>query len=292
LELFLVDEKVVTLMINSTFYDMFGEYNYFLREVFPELKEICRNHNIDLGYRDVAFSVPEDSIDGGIVLQDLRCIDSDRTFFICFRGQKLGWRPTHEDIDWFTVDEYPEIINFIGNVSITELAIMHALIPFERCVDGKLTSLSPVKHSLFYFRNPSYLDNLSEEQLLFYANKSNGEFKETQDLEIAKAKDLIHEMKHEFEKSHNEGPSITIRHYDGIWDGNADMLDVLEEYSDAYSLIKNEPLDYFLNIHRHYACTDTKGCLCDFRCEDRSLKEVMIEDIIGNLKLEFPENFE
>lgn len=287
-----MDEKNVTLMINSTFYDMLGEYNYFLGEVFPELKKICKDHNISIGYRDVAFSVPEDSIDGGIVLQDLRCIDSDRTFFICFRGQKLGWRPTHENIDWFTVDEYPEIINFIGSVSITELAIMHALVPFDRCVDGKLTSLSPVKHSLFYFRNPSYLDNLSEDQLAFYANKSNGELKETQDLEIAKAKDLIHETKHEFEKNNIEGPSIQIRYYDGIWDGEADVVDVLNEYSDAFSKIKDEPLDYFLRIHRHHICEDTRGCLTDFRCEGKTLKEVMIEDIMGELKREFPENFE
>jgi hypothetical protein len=30
----------------------------------------------------------------------------------------------------------------------------------------------------------------------------------------------------------------------------------------------------------------------DFRCEGKSLKEVMIEDIMDSLRLEFPENFE
>ncbi len=102
--------KTVTLMINSTFYDMLGEYNYFLKEVFPPLKELCHKHDINLEYRDVAFSVPKQNASPNMILQDLRFLDLDRTFFICLRGQKLGWKPTPEDIDGLTLNEYPNLL--------------------------------------------------------------------------------------------------------------------------------------------------------------------------------------
>ena len=57
----------VILRINSTFYDFFGEYLMFVREVFPELKQYCLNHGIDLVYDDVAFSVPEDKFKRQII---------------------------------------------------------------------------------------------------------------------------------------------------------------------------------------------------------------------------------
>ena len=147
-------------MINSTFYDMIAEYDCFINEVFPRLREYCSDKDIEIGFRDVAFSAKELPADDNILLQDFRCIDADRTFFICFRAQKLGWRPDYTNINRITVQEYPEITSFIGNISITELAIMHALVPFKRCVNGETIDLPPVKHSLFYFRKPDYLDRL------------------------------------------------------------------------------------------------------------------------------------
>lgn len=289
----LMDEKNVTLMINSTFYDMLGEYNYFIKEIYPELKEICLKHDINLDYKDVAYSVGEDEFDRQIILQDLRFVDLDRTIFICFRGQKLGWKPTYEDIDGLTLDEYPELVDFIGNTSITELAIMHALIPFSKCIDGKLTPMTPVKHSLFYFRNNTYIDQLNDNQKSFYTNASNGEDKEVKDMEIAKAKDLICVTKREFDKNEGNGPQINIRYYNGTWDGNLNVHDALLEYTDEYYRMtgEDESKDYFIKTHEQYMCDDYSGCLTDFECDGTTLKEAMIEDILNALKAEFPENF-
>lgn len=286
-----MDKKNVTLMINSTFYDMLSEYNYFLKEVYPELKEICLNHDINLEYSDVAYSVEEKDFNKEIILQDLRYIDLDRTIFICFRGQKLGWKPTPEDIDGLTLDEYPELTEYIGRVSITELAIMHALVPFDKYINGQLFPLHPVKYSLFYFRNNDYLDELNDTQKLFYANTSEGNDKEVKDMEIAKAKDLICVTKREFDKNKGKGPQITIRYYDGTWDKDLDLHDQLIAYSQEYAKLKNEDLEYFIKIHEQNICEDTLGFLTDLKSENKPLKEAMIEDILNALKSEFPENF-
>lgn len=285
-------KKHVSLKINSTFYDMFGEYLLFIREVYPEVKKYCLEHDIEVTYDEVAFSVPEESFTRGIVLQDLRFIDADRTLFICFRGQMVGWRPCPEDIGPLTLNEYPELVDFIGNVSITELAIMHALKPFDRCVEGELTHIPPVKHALFYFRKPDYLKDIDNPQIMHYINKSNGMDKEVLDMEIAKAKDLIYETKVEFEESENFNHCITIREYDAKWDSGLDSEAMMLDYASEYEKICGMPLDYFVGIHSEYLPEEIRGGLCDFTFKGESLKDIMVKDIINALKMEFPENFD
>lgn len=287
-----MDTKHVSLRINSTFYDMFGEYLLFIKEVFPEVKKICENHNIKVTYNDVAFSVPEAEYTPNIILQDLRYIDADRTIFICFRAQKTGWRPCPQDIDRITLNEYPELVDFIGNVSITELAIMHALKPFDKYIDGELTQLPPVNHALFYFRKPGYLDEITNSQNEHYTNKSNGVNEYVLDMEIAKAKDLIFDTKEEFDDIENFNHNISISEYKARWNPELNIEEQLIEYSDEFEKLNDrEPLDYFIDIHKKYLPEEKQGGLCDFRYGTHSLKDIMVQDILNALKLEYPENF-
>ncbi|MBQ2652197.1 MAG: hypothetical protein IJF83_01450 [Methanobrevibacter sp.] len=84
----------ITIMIKGSVNDMFGEHYYFLKHVYPELKKLCENHNIELDYLDIGYTISkEGSVNHRIVLDTLNLIDLDRTFFICFRGQRLGWVP-------------------------------------------------------------------------------------------------------------------------------------------------------------------------------------------------------
>lgn len=283
--------KTVTLMINSTFYDMMAEYRCFIEEVYPRLKEECQKYDIEINYCDVAFSVPRNEADKGILLQDFRFIDMDRTFFICFRGQKLGWRPKHTNINGFTIDEYPELVGYIGNVSITELVIMHALTPFDRYVDGEKCDMKPAKHSLFYFRKSDYEKDLSGEVKHFYVNKSNGELKEILDLEVAKAKDLIFEIKHDLDKNSENSSRIIIRNYDATWDENLNTFQMFLDYVGEYSKIVKRPLDEFIEIHEEYLCRNADGALSELAFGGRPLGDVIYEDILNELKIEFPDNF-
>lgn len=283
-------KKHVTLMITSTFYDMFGEYYYFIKEVYPFLKKYCKQFDIELYYRDVAFSLLNDYSDKSIILDDFRSIDFDRTFFICFRGHKLGWKPDYNNVNGITIDEYPEIIKFIGNVSITELAIMHALLPFDKYENNKLEKLSPVKHSLFYFRDSEFFDELSKTQKMFFTNMGDDDNKKVNDMEIAKAKDLIIETKQEFDENDDDS-NIEIRYYKGNWNKELDMHEIFLKYAEEYSKITNMDLDIFINTHEINMCYDYHGCLDDFKCDGKPLKDTLINDIINGLKEEFPENF-
>ena len=100
----------ITIKIVSTIPDMFAEHYYFIKNVFPDLKEICKDYDIDLEYKDLIFTMSKRELTQcRSVLKYFESIDMDRTFFICFRGQKLGCAPTYRDIDKLTLDN--QIIN-------------------------------------------------------------------------------------------------------------------------------------------------------------------------------------
>ncbi len=284
-----MEKQHVTLMITSTFYDMFGEYYYFIKEVFPYLKEYCAKHDIILYYRDVAFSLLNDYSDRSIILDDFRSIDFDRTFFICFRGHKLGWKPDYMNVDGMTIDEYPELVKFVGNVSITELSIMHAILPFDKYVGNDKIDLKPVKHALFYFRDFNFINELSDTQKMFFTNMGDDDNRKVHDIEIAKAKDLVFEVKRDFDKKDMD---LRIRYYEGKWNKQLDMHEIFLRYAEEYSKITNMNLDMFIKTHEKNMCYDYNGCLDDFKYENQPLKEILINDIISGLKEEFPQNFE
>lgn len=282
----------VKIMINGTVDDMFGEYFYFLDEIYPALHEFCQSHDIDLEYVDIDFQKPvHEQMDSRSVLNYLESMDLDRTFYLCFRGQYQGWVPSADDMDELTLYTYPELVSYIGTVSITELLSMHALKPFYKVEDGKHIQILPIKHSLFYFRNPKYLEELSNYQKLFYSNDAMGENADVLDMNISKAKDLIFDIKEEFDSDEDNRARIVIRTYEGIWDDKINRYDLVNRYVKKYSKMKNISPDSVMNKYGYLYDEQTPGCLRDFTCEGKSLKEVILNDFKQALKEEFPENF-
>lgn len=287
-----MENQHITIMIKGSVNDMFGEFSYFLNEVFPEVKRLCGDHNIDIDYVDSFYSIsPEDIKNNRLILSNLNSIDTDRTFFICFRGQRLGWVPSENDVDKLTLDVYPELVNYIGTISITELSMLHALKPFDKCESGELTKLPPVKHGLFYFRNSNYLENLNEYQKIYYTNSLMGEDAEIPDMNIARAKDLVYEIKCELDSQSDSETEIIIRHYDGIWDDDLSRSDVLNAYATGYAKLNGVSPQKMMEDQKYLFDDGAVGCFSDFKCEGVSLKDVIVEDIIESIKNEFPQNF-
>ena len=112
------------------------------------------------------------------------------------------------------------------------------------------------------------------------------------DMEIDKAKDLIYEIKKEFDDNEDFNHYIEITEYDAKWDENLNLEMLMLEYTNEMEKIKHSSLDYFVNVHREYLCDEKQGGLCNFTYGDDSLKEVMKNDILKALKIEFPEKFD
>ena len=52
--------KTIRLFISSTFRDMHAERDHLVRVVFPELKEKCRKHRVNLVDVDLRWGVSEE----------------------------------------------------------------------------------------------------------------------------------------------------------------------------------------------------------------------------------------
>ena len=156
-----------TVFISSTFNDMHAERDYLVKEVFPELTEWCEERKIRLTDIDLRWGVTEaDSESSKTIETCLRHIDKSRPFFLCFLGQRRGWVPDFEkDINDKTKERYTTIDDLDGR-SATEMEIEHALIKPIHMFLKKDYDYPSTKHSLFFFRDDSYLDDLTVQRYI------------------------------------------------------------------------------------------------------------------------------
>ncbi len=166
-------EKVY-IFISSTFEDMHAERDFLVKKVFPELTQWCEGRRLKLVDVDLRWGVTEtDAVENmNVINVCLNRIDECRPFFLCFLGQRRGWVPTVSDINENLINYYPEITNYLGDTSITEMEILHAVIkPFQ-----KLDTPSPADHAFFFLRDGSYLRDIPAEPALIgeiFTHKNN-----------------------------------------------------------------------------------------------------------------------
>ncbi|MFO1046128.1 MAG: pentapeptide repeat-containing protein [Planctomycetaceae bacterium] len=159
----------IYVFISSTFNDMHAERDYLVKRVFPELQEWCEARKLRLVDIDLRWGVTEQDAthNKNVVNVCLRRIDECRPFFLCFLGQRYGWVPQAEDISTETYATYPSASRFAGKVSVTELEVLHAVIsPLhgdKRNPNNPAWHYLPAQFSFFYYRDPSYLNQLPED---------------------------------------------------------------------------------------------------------------------------------
>ena len=274
--------KYATVFISSSFNDMHAERDYLIKEVFPELTEWCEKYKIRLSDIDLRWGVSEEtSKNKNTIEKCLSHIDKSRPFFLCFLGQRRGWIPDfEEDISDYTINTFKDIENKYNGRSATEMEIEYALLtPLYNFLREK--ECPPTKHSLFFLRDDSYLDDISEAQRLIY---TNDELKDPDKIEYAtnKSKEIIEEIKtrkSEEDKKSNDDESkvhIEITDYEGTWNKK---LKIPELYGNS-----------------NYTNDEGVGRLTNFRAKtsdgEKELKDVIIEQLKQQLELAFKENFE
>ena len=171
----------VHIFISSTFNDMHAERDYLVKSVFPALSEWCEERKLRLIDIDLRWGVTAaDSEAKNTVRACLRNIDECRPFFICFLGQRRGWVPGADDIGEDTYGLFPNLLekNYVGEASVTEMEIIHALIdPLHNGILRKTKDDSrsgdPVEYAFFYLRDPDYLRKIPHPDLnAIYTNEA------------------------------------------------------------------------------------------------------------------------
>jgi hypothetical protein len=157
-------EKVY-VFISSTFGDMHAERDYLVKRVFPELQDWCERRRLRLVDIDLRWGVTEaDATNKRAVEVCLERINDCRPFFLCFLGQRHGWAPQAADVAASTFTKFPALRDSLGEASVTELEIRHAILePFTSTdPDPKHAQPQHAEHAFFYFRDAGYLNQLHD----------------------------------------------------------------------------------------------------------------------------------
>ncbi|WP_407421033.1 DUF4062 domain-containing protein [Methanobrevibacter sp.] len=319
------------IFISSSFIDMHAERDYLIKKVFPELEEWCEKYKIHLSTIDLRWGVPEDAPQDSTIEKCLLNIDESRPFFLCFLAQRRGWIPDfNNDISKETEERYEDIAKYEGR-SATEMEIEHALLrPLKDFMintkDNTPKEYLPTTHSLFFIRDKSSLNDITDAQKRVYTNYElvdieKGEF----DVETAKFVDLSDETKEIIRETDKASQDIIdeiikrkqkedqlpdedenkvhieITKYTGDWDTTKEIPAIEALTSNVgYKVVKRYVNDEwkgrltnFKEIKENYEDISLIEESEDIESKiDRPLNEVIIEQLKEQLMFEFPENFE
>jgi WD40 repeat protein len=308
----LVAWEKVYIFISSTFNDMHAERDFLVKRVFPRLREWCERRKLRMMDVDLRWGITEQDATrhSGVVDVCLRRIDDCRPFFICFLGQRYGWVPGPKDISGKTLETYPQLEARLGEErSVTELEILHAVVkPFRADREAAAGGYVPAEHAFFYFRDPSYLNEMPAE--LHYLRRV---FTDEAESDPERRRFLLERLKelkeltipltgrpvHRYRCCWNfqmRSPELAmpvrcqallpenIERWRALWKEAAGVkvagLDVAEDELEASRAREfNEKL--------------TAGRLSDFRLEDgESLEESVLRDLKAAIEARFPDHTE
>ena len=160
----IVKWRTVSIFVSSTFVDMDVERDYLKRIIEPKLNEYFAEDRVAVRFVDLRMGIKTNNINDigereTIVLKV--CIDEinrSRPFFMALLGDRYGWIPP--------ADRYESFLNRIENFenkqnadgkSVTEIEIMLGAL-----------SKNNFKNSIFYFRNPSSYNGMTETEAADY----------------------------------------------------------------------------------------------------------------------------
>ena len=200
----------VQAFVCSTFADMHAERDFLVKRVFPDLQEWCAEREIRLVDIDLRWGITDEAVMQGrnVVKRCLESIDESRPLFICFLGQRYGWVPRPEDVSPETYSAYPVLRECVGQLSVTEIEILHAVVS---PLGSKATPALPRMRAFFYLREPTYLERLpAAPQYLRRIYTDDAE----PDSETRRARlEALHTLK---DRKINL-PGCLVRHYRAAW---------------------------------------------------------------------------
>jgi hypothetical protein len=294
-------EKVY-IFISSTFNDMHGERDYLVKRVFPELREWCERRRLRLLDIDLRWGVTEQDAteNKNVVKVCLSRIDQCRPFFLCFMGQRRGWIPDRNETSRETFESFPELGDYIGAYSVTELEILHALLhPMHGTTQDETERYEPVQCAFFYLRDPSYIRQLPAEP--------------SQLLRIY----LDEERENQEQLSHWREVAVPntgrpIRNYTALWDPNASTPEIaiplqcpslngasierwrrqLESAGIVASGLDVEEDPEQANQARRFNALLTRGRLSEFQVSGEPLASAIVADLKDAILWKFPSHIE
>lgn len=139
----------IRLFVSSTFEDLKQERDSLVDVVFPKLRKLCAEREIEFTEIDLRWGVTAKQAEQGKVIPIcLQQIEKCRPYFIGVLGHRYGWKPGPDELlkQENLAMEYPWLKSDIKDgMSITEIEIQY----------GVLRNTEKDNIAFFYFRNDS-----------------------------------------------------------------------------------------------------------------------------------------
>ena len=147
-------ERVLRVFVSSTFRDMGDERNELVKQVFPELRDLCESRGVTWGEVDLRWGITdEQKAEGQVLPLCLAEIARCRPYFLGLLGERYGW--IADEFDPALTAQEPWLSAHEGR-SVTELEILH----------GVLLDPAMADHAFFYLRDPAYVEGKPPDQFL------------------------------------------------------------------------------------------------------------------------------
>lgn len=122
--------REIRLFVSGTFVDMQAERDYLVKHIFPEFKQLCRERGISCTEVDLRWGITQNEARRGKVVGF--CLDEvlgRHSYVIGLIGERYGWRPSVEDIDFESEvgERYPWVRESVAQeLSLTEIETLEA----------------------------------------------------------------------------------------------------------------------------------------------------------------------
>jgi hypothetical protein len=144
--------RQIRVFVPSTFRDMHAERDELIKRVFPQLRKLCEARGVTWGEVDLRWGITEEQSQRGEVLPIcLAEIQRCRPYFIGLLSERYGWVP--DEIPPELIEQQPWLKGHL-QYSVTELEILH----------GVLNDPQMAGRTLFYFRDPAFIDALPPDE--------------------------------------------------------------------------------------------------------------------------------
>lgn len=131
-----IGSRRIRVFLSSTFQDMSAEREYLVDHIFPAIKHIAEQRNVDFSIVDLRWGITEEEARQGKVIEIcLNEINETQPFFIGLVGNRYGWCPTMEDIQKNPrlINLYPGINQYIEQgLSMTEIEMQYGVFAATR----------------------------------------------------------------------------------------------------------------------------------------------------------------
>lgn len=151
-----IKNREIRVFLSSTFRDMQFERDYLIKNIFPQIRQACRERLVEFTEIDLRWGVTKEEAEQGKVVRIcLEEIDRCRPYFLGFMGERYGWAPSDGDLHnkQELIQNFPVVETSLrAGKSVTEMEVLH----------GVLNNPAMAGHAFFYFRNHGFTETLSQ----------------------------------------------------------------------------------------------------------------------------------